>query len=286
MDSLHGQPADSAEAGNAGGIAPRPAVHSERRMQVRAYAYWASLLNDNQIPAIDALDRTDPGNFGPNSILLDLTAGNGSATVVQLGDALAKECGVAAGQPLDWSTLPGQTLLSRLTGHYRPLLEDRTPIAFEDGFVNQRGATILYRGIVLPFSADGQSVDFILGVINWKEVTHDAETASLRAPHTAADMAEERRPPAHTLMTDWADGPATDSVTETGTNAGTADETAQSANADPTISVLHGLETISQEGPEFALIMVRRQSDGTLRVLGEVPHDPAMLDEAARTIGQ
>ena len=49
---------------------------------------------------------------------------------------------------------------------------------------------------------------------------------------------------------------------------------------------MHGLEMIASEGQEFALIMVRRQRNGTLTVLGEVPHDPALLEEAARRLGR
>ena len=34
--------------------------------------------------------------------------------------------------------------------------------------MNQRGEPICYRGILMPFSSDGDTIDFIYGVINWK----------------------------------------------------------------------------------------------------------------------
>ena len=36
--------------------------------------------------------------------------------------------------------------------------------------VNQRGVTVLYRGILLPYSSNDETIDFIYGVINWKEM--------------------------------------------------------------------------------------------------------------------
>ena len=56
------------------------------------------------------------------------------------------------------------------------ILANQAPIGFEAEFINQRGAAILYRGILLPFSSDDDTIDFIYGVINWKEMA-DAATA-------------------------------------------------------------------------------------------------------------
>jgi hypothetical protein len=50
------------------------------------------------------------------------------------------------------------------------IIANRAPIGFEAEFVNQRGHAICYRGILMPFSSDGDTIDFIYGVINWKDV--------------------------------------------------------------------------------------------------------------------
>ena len=68
------------------------------------------------------------------------------------------------------SDVPARSLLSRITDHYMQIIANQAPIGFEAEFVNQRGTTILYRGILLPFSSDDESIDFIYGVINWKEM--------------------------------------------------------------------------------------------------------------------
>ncbi|MBK6706878.1 MAG: hypothetical protein IPG54_05115 [Sphingomonadales bacterium] len=46
---------------------------------------------------------------------------------------------------------------------------------------------------------------------------------------------------------------------------------------------LQNLDDLSSEGDEFALLMARRLPDGSIAVLGEVPHNIALLEKAART---
>jgi hypothetical protein len=103
------------------------------------------------------------------------------------------------------------------------ILANQAPIGFEAEFVNQRSQTILYRGILLPFSSDDDTIDFIYGVISWKELAdqHAADELLLEI-----DQALEVKPPRAPLLepvetlTDWADGPgslAADDLASSGT---------------------------------------------------------------------
>lgn len=92
------------------------------------------------------------------------------------------------------------------------ILANQAPIGFEAEFVNQRSATILYRGILLPYSSDGETIDFIYGVINWKEMADQITTDELLLeidqvldpdPLDAADTVIQPGEP----VADWADGP-------------------------------------------------------------------------------
>ena len=139
----------------------------ERRMHVRAYNYWVSLLNGRDFPSIEELEPGDVQDFAANSILLDFTCGRDNPSVPYIGGAIREECG------LDESTrtiadVPSRSLLSRLTDHYLQIIANRAPIGFEAEFDNQREENICYRGILMPFSSDGDTIDFIYGVINWK----------------------------------------------------------------------------------------------------------------------
>lgn len=220
MDGLHGQfsgrdEPDSGLAGrdDAGASAPAANIGSdERRMQVRAYNFWASLLGDRAFPLIADLRPESLPDFGPRSVLLDFTDGIDNPAIAWLGGVLAEEC-EAEGPIRRLADVPGGSLLSRITDHYLQILANEAPIGFEAEFVNRHGATILYRGILLPFSRDGTTIDFIYGVINWKE-------GAPSAPRPAVE--DEARPAmlrAALPLTDWADGPASLGSMEAGFDA-------------------------------------------------------------------
>ena len=188
---------------------PSPVGQDERRMQVRAYNFWASLLDNRSFPSIEDLDPENLPDFGPNSVLLDFSSGIENPAVQFLGARLAEECaGIGSGPIRQLSDVPSRSLLSRITDHYMQILANQAPIGFEAEFVNQRGATVLYRGILLPFSSDDDTIDFIYGVINWKELADQATTDELLLE---VEQALEPRPAAlrePAGLTDWADGPA------------------------------------------------------------------------------
>lgn len=193
---------------------PSPVGQDERRMQVRAYNHWASLLGNRSFPSIEDLEPENLPDFSPYSVLLDFTAGIEDPGIPFLGGKLGEEC-LADGNSIDrLSDVPSRSLLSRITDHYMQILANQAPIGFEAEFVNIRGATILYRGILLPFSSDDDTIDFIYGVINWKELA-DQKTSDellLEIDQALNAVALESGPvaeplPADEPLTAWADGP-------------------------------------------------------------------------------
>ena len=154
----------------------------ERRMHVRAYNYWCSLLDGRDYPSIEDLEPGDIADFGPHSVLLDFTAGNDNPATPYIGSAVRAECDLAAEGVATIADVPSRSLLSRLTDHYMQIIANRAPVGFEAEFVNQRGQSVCYRGILMPFSSDGDTIDFIYGVINWKTIgDHVQPAAPLRA---------------------------------------------------------------------------------------------------------
>lgn len=160
----------------------------ERRMHVRAYNYWASLLGERDFPSIEDLDPGSVADFGPHSVLLDFTGGRDNPATPFIGAALRIECGLE-GDVRAIADVPSRSLLSRLTDHYLQIIANRAPIGFEAEFVNQAGRTICYRGILMPFSSDGETIDFIYGVINWKD--GDSEPVSAAPALTLVDRVAE-----------------------------------------------------------------------------------------------
>src|SRR5947207_6694025 len=141
----------------------------ERRMHVRAYNHWVSLLRDRDFPSIEDLEPDEVEDFAEHSVLLDFTCGHDDPAIPYVGTAIRDECGLND----DMRTIadvPSRSLLSRLTDHYLQIIANRSPVGFEAEFENPVGDTICYRGILMPFSSDGDAIDFIYGVINWKHV--------------------------------------------------------------------------------------------------------------------
>lgn len=261
-----------AERGNdptEGGIGEATAVigGDERRMHVRAYNHWVSLLKGRDFPAVDDLHPAANKDFGAHSVLLDFTAGDEDPVISFLGDALRDESGVDAaitriGQ------VPPRSLLSRLTGHYRQIIANRAPIGFEAEFVGIRGHNTLYRGILMPFSSDGAAIDHVYGVVNWKELVGAAEQAQLDAELAAAVRTMPKIAPAPAV---WADGPS--ASFDTGV-AGFTDQ------ATPLATLM--LDTPAEAG-QMVVLLARAKGGGMLDVLGAVA-DEDLAARAAEAI--
>lgn len=199
----------------------------ERRMQVRAYNHWASLLGDRMFPNIVDLNPADLPDFGPYSVLLDFTGGIENPFVRFLGAQLEREC-YGAPPITRLSDVPPRSLLSRITDHYMQILANQAPIGFEAEFVNHAGVAILYRGILLPYSSDDATIDYIYGVINWKEMADQltADELLLEIDQAleldgALEVEDEPAPRIAEPVTDWADSPAHESAEADAAGLGT-----------------------------------------------------------------
>ena len=187
-----------------GAVEAPPAIgQDERRMHVRAYNFWAGLLGDRLFPSVEDLSPETDDDFGPNSVLLDFTDGIENPTIQFLGRSLREECGIDSSITAV-ADVPARSLLSRITDHYLQIIANQSPIGFEAEFVNQRGITIMYRGILLPFSTDDETIDFIYGVINWKEIAADTVQREIEDEVSEAMLSAPVRTATGPI---WEDGP-------------------------------------------------------------------------------
>lgn len=188
MDGFHGKfldrpipagPTPDDEDEDILGEFPVIVAQGERRLQVRAYCHWTTLLGARPLPLIADLRLDQLEDFAPHAVLLDFTHSQDDPRITYVGEALARECGVPrAISRLD--QVPGRTLLSRITEQFDQVIANQAPIGFEEDFLNQRNATILYRGMLLPFAAaEGGPIRYLLGVLNWKEVADEALSADI-----------------------------------------------------------------------------------------------------------
>src|SRR4249919_950923 len=64
----------------------------ERRMHVRAYNYWVSLLAGREFPSIEDLVSSDVQDFSAHSVLLDFTCSRDNPSIPYVGATIRDEC--------------------------------------------------------------------------------------------------------------------------------------------------------------------------------------------------
>lgn len=265
MDSLRGQNEIEASAPYEDEAIEAPPViaGSERRMQVRAYNYWVSLLGNRGFPSIEDLNPEEMEDFGAFSVLLDFSLGLENPAIIYLGSALRDECGIT-GTIERIDQVPPRSLLSRLTDHYLQIIANAAPVGFEAEFTNQRGVEIMYRGILMPFSSNDETIDFIYGVINWKEVASqtmvDGLGEEIRAALASPDAARQGDGAI------WAEGPSA---------------TADFDLSEPMDAEVLAVEARQEEGAELDLAAFEREEPLDLvDVAPEPARDEPLVDVA------
>jgi hypothetical protein len=236
---------------------------------VRAYNYWISLLDGREFPSVEDLNPDRLEDFGPNSVLFDFSQGPENPAIPFLGKALREEGGMDVDVRF-MADVPARSLLSRLTSHCLEIIANRTPIGFEAEYENMRGSTTMYRGILLPFSSDDDTIDFIYGVINWKE---SAEIAIGPDVVDAVDAALRETPPPAAPVAVWADGPNAAPASFPGVVADMDSVlTEHLLDGDPS---LHDRLAVAREAADAVRGAEARSRTALYRVLGQA-HDFAL----------
>lgn len=152
----------------------------ERRLQMRAYHHWASLLRGRLLPSPADLNLARLDGLAPNAVLVTLGRGRRGRRLRFVGGRLRSEAGVPGGDvPL--GKVPAGTVLARLTERVDDVVARRAPVRLEAEFVSARGRETLCRGVLMPLSSDGETIDALFGVINWKEIAAPALVSQLAA---------------------------------------------------------------------------------------------------------
>ncbi len=248
----------------------------ERRMHVRAYNHWVSLLDRRDYPSVTDLDPAGNADFGAHGVLLDFTDGIENPTIRFLGRALRDECALEH-RITRIADVPARSLLSRLTDHYLQIIANRAPIGFEAEFVGTRGHYTMYRGILMPFSSDGATIDFVYGVINWKELVGEEEQAKLTAELAAAvrtTAVVALRPESPVAI--WADGPSA------GGNLQNPAALPDRLHDRPAIATV-ALDVPARAG-DLVVLLARAGENGVLDILGAVDGNADLAAQAAAAL--
>lgn len=174
----------------------------ERRLIMTFYDQWSALAAGRPYPALSDYSAATLAPYKPFAVLIDLRDSRDQPVLRAIGGRILARLGEnLVGQPL--AQTPRQSLLSRITDHYLEVLANRAPVAFEATFHEAEGGDLPYRAILAPLSDNGEDIDFILGVINWKEPAAAADLAAdLKALRAAAKAAGRSRQALYLLLGD------------------------------------------------------------------------------------
>jgi hypothetical protein len=163
-------------------VAPEEVDYTgDPRIQTKAYHRWLSLIGEGQsYPSVENLDLQDE-EFGPWGFLIDLTTDHENAEISFVGRALRERDGLSDDLSLV-RDIPPRSILSRLSAHYLQAVANEAPIGFSAEFQGPEGNAIPYRGILLPFSSTGDTIDFVYGVLSWKHISNTEVEPGRAAP--------------------------------------------------------------------------------------------------------
>jgi len=148
----------------------------EKRITFQLHDYWVGLTNDRDLPTLRSLNPEDIAPYKENMVLIDLRDPEKEPTLQVIGTLLQKDLD----QDLTLkgiSEIPPDSLISRITEHYLEVILSKSPISFDTEVENRHHEKALFRGILMPFSDDGDTINFLLGAVRWIENEDYTDTA-------------------------------------------------------------------------------------------------------------
>jgi len=148
----------------------KPQNGRERRMVLRLLEFWRDAKGAASFPTPAQMGETAMPDLYPFCIVLDVTGDPTHPVVTAVGRTISSYAeGGLKGLPT--SRFAADTLPFQAVAYAAEVLRKGVPISRGGSFVDKRGVTILYRSIVAPLAADGETVTGLIAAANCREVT-------------------------------------------------------------------------------------------------------------------
>ncbi len=146
-------------------VAPAASA-GERRLALTLKKYWDSKRAGREFPALADIVPAEIAELWPWCFLLDVEQSPTFPYFRYLGRELSRHSGVFLSGETDWTS----ALLERALANYAEVLRERLPVVVEEQIARFDRRTLLFRATLLPLSADGARIDYVLGAANGKLV--------------------------------------------------------------------------------------------------------------------
>ncbi len=140
----------------------------DRRMVLQMLAYWREMRGDGAFPSFEDFDPRAIPEIWVNVFVLDLEGFPNDPLFRLAGDAFAAKTGSPL-RNIRISQVPENTLAERSVSYYREVIARGVPISRGGEFNKSDGTKVLYRGVILPMSDDGVTINGLLGAANCRE---------------------------------------------------------------------------------------------------------------------
>ena len=142
----------------------QPRVAPERLITTKLMDYWIELCGDAPFARLSQFNIEAIPGLAQQAFVLDLQQNRDDPRIRLIGDALLADCEVNT-PCRRLSDLPGASLLARIAGDYHQVLDDQGPVEIAGDHADDAEKILTYRGIMVPFTTDGRTMDYIIGAV-------------------------------------------------------------------------------------------------------------------------
>ena len=169
--------------------AERP--RTERRSTLRLYKCWDAARHGKTLPAIRDFDFAVIEDLRSSLFLLGIEGSDRTPMIRYIGSSLSQEVGRDLTR-LPLSDVPRPSLLAHVAYQYLRVIATRQPVAIEGAFAVSSSKSLFHRGVLLPFSESGDTVDAVLGSFRCRDSIRSAAPPKLSETTSPAAAARAR----------------------------------------------------------------------------------------------
>lgn len=138
---------------------------TEQRLTFRLLSYWNRIRENQEFPSLQKVNISEIAELWHYTFTIEVSP-DGLHSFQFFGQELINLTGENLTGELVERAME-QALISNLIGFYDKVLTQRAPVSESSQFYLE-GKELRYRSLVVPFSDDGTTINYLLGTTNFK----------------------------------------------------------------------------------------------------------------------